>query len=170
MATQRPHLMSSTIFFGTLSTLQIMAYSTIMTPCPLYEDSLAPLVLGTYMGSLMQIGERVERPEAQWDQKNSCLSKLISWSSKCQPIVSLSSIELKYNLSNYGQELVHLPRLIKKLELSNSHKISLHCSFVDILDNLSNAHTPTKQVIHLYCDNVPRSNQASKKPNISCQV
>lgn len=79
----------------------------------------------------------------------------VTWSSKRQPTVSRSTTEAEYkSLSNGAQEGVYLKRLVQEIQQTKLPPAIIRCKDAQIATNLRAASTPTRQDLHLLCDNV----------------
>lgn len=79
----------------------------------------------------------------------------ISWASKRQATVSLSSTEAEYkSLSDGAREAVFLSRLLRELQVLDTIQPALHCSEADVNNQLIEANIPGPEDIELLCDNM----------------
>jgi hypothetical protein len=84
----------------------------------------------------------------------SIASGAVTWSSKRQPTVSMSTTEAEYRaLSDGAKEAVYLRRLIQELKLQVPSKVPVNCSSKNVQSDLSSASVPTELDVHLHCDN-----------------
>lgn len=78
----------------------------------------------------------------------------ITWSSRRQPTVSLSTTEAEYRaLADSSKEAVHLRRLLQELRIPTA-AVPLACSDKGVTGGLLHASQPTEIDVHLHCDNI----------------
>ncbi|CAM6101727.1 unnamed protein product [Calypogeia fissa] len=78
----------------------------------------------------------------------------VSWASKRQPTVSLSSTEAEYkSLSDGAREAVHLSRLLQELNIVPTKQTPLRSADSELIQQLANSHIPGPDDMVLHCDN-----------------
>jgi hypothetical protein len=79
----------------------------------------------------------------------------VTWSSKHQAIVSLSTTKAEYrSLADGAKEAVFLKRLLQELQIPTTGHIPLECSNNQVITDLQEAHLPTSVDITLQYDNI----------------
>jgi hypothetical protein len=104
--------------------------------------------------------------DADWENcKSSCRSTggflfllaegAITWSSRRQATVSLSTTDAEYRaLVDGAKEAIFLKRLLQELDVFKFSHVPLQCSNDQLLLDISQAHLPTTVDISIQCDNV----------------
>jgi hypothetical protein len=79
----------------------------------------------------------------------------VTWASKRQPTVSMSTTEAEYrSLSDGAKEAVYLKRLLQELTLQLPKQVPVNCSDTQVCSEIHKAQTPTEIDVHLHCDNI----------------
>ncbi|XP_038678419.1 uncharacterized mitochondrial protein AtMg00810-like [Tripterygium wilfordii] len=129
----------SSIHYGAL--LRILRYLSGTMTRSLYLSSSSPLTLQAYSDA-----DWADDPTSRRSITGYCVflgDSLISWRSKKQNVVSLSSTEAEYRaMATTAKEIVHLRRLLSHLGVHISGSTPMHC------DNRSAIHIASIPVFH----------------------